>query len=78
MLWHNPDEPEPKDFLLTEKNSHGISFRVPFHFREPDFFAFFAKISLVTNYARFSDKLKTGAPLRRGSLYLTGLQDQQD
>ncbi len=27
-----------KDFLLTEENSHGISFRVPFHFRAPNFF----------------------------------------
>jgi hypothetical protein len=30
-------------------------------FREPDFFAFFAKISLVTDYVRFSNKLKTEA-----------------
>jgi hypothetical protein len=45
----NADEPQPKK-SLTEWNSHGkdfhefISVRVPF--REPDIFAFFAKIQL--------------------------------
>jgi hypothetical protein len=38
---HNPDEPEPKRLSLTEWSSHGIFFREPFHFREPNFFAFF-------------------------------------
>jgi hypothetical protein len=33
--------------------------RVPFH--EPNFFAFFAKISLAIDYSGFSDKLKTAA-----------------
>jgi hypothetical protein len=54
----------------TKKLAHGmelsrnffISFiSVRVHFREPDFFAFFAKISFVIDYAGFSGKLKTGA-----------------
>jgi hypothetical protein len=48
----NADEPQPKR-SLTELNSHGRDFHefisVRVLFREPDFFAFFAKISLVTD-----------------------------
>jgi len=35
---------QPKRLSLTEWNSHGIFFREPFHFREPNFFAFFTQI----------------------------------
>jgi hypothetical protein len=67
---HNADKPQPKK-INTEKTKQTerelssafnlcllCSLRV-------EIFAFLAKISLITGYARFSDKLKTGASSRR-------------
>jgi hypothetical protein len=51
LSFPNADKPQPQK-ALTEWNSHGKNFHefisVRVLFREPDFFAFFAKISLVT------------------------------
>jgi hypothetical protein len=43
----NADKPQPKESAHGKNFHEFISVRVPF--REPDFFAFFAKISLVTD-----------------------------
>jgi hypothetical protein len=71
---HKPDEPEPKRKSLTQrredaKNPQSFSLRYlcgSAPLRES--FCFFATFKLVRDYASFSDKPKTGAPLRRGSL----------